>query len=215
MKNYLLSLGTLALLAFTSCGGDEATTPAVDELAITTPVQNVMIAEVTATWCGPCGAWGKPTILSVSETYGKKAVKVSFNASASNDVLYVSDAAAYADYLNISGYPTQAINLKTVDTDGLTLISQIKDKMIRQADSVVALAPPDFIIILTGFSGVSIPKVLLAISSPILVQISSDKTLFSSAVISPLAKFSSTWAISLSPSAGLTFFGLAIIFILF
>jgi len=142
MKKYLLSLGTLALLAFSSCGSDEAAAPASSELDIATPVQNVMVAEFTATWCGPCGAWGKPTIAAVAENYGKKAVKVSFNSSASGDALFVQDASAFAGFLSINAYPSQAINLKKIDAPAsVTTVSQLQNYIIGVADAEVAKTP--------------------------------------------------------------------------
>lgn len=142
MKKYLLSLGTLALLAFSSCGSDDSAAPATSsELDVATPVQNVMVAEVTATWCGPCGQWGKGLIQEVAEMYGKRSVKVSFNSSAQGDVLFVQDALAFSDFINIDGYPTQAINLKRVVQTFPASITVLKQKVVDLAEVEAAKAP--------------------------------------------------------------------------
>jgi len=141
MKKYLLSLGTLALLAFSSCGSDEAAAPAASELDIATPVQNLMVAEVTATWCGPCGQWGKGLIAEVAEMYGKRSVKVSFNSSSQGDALFVQDALAFADFIAITGYPTQAINLKRVNQTFPASIAVLKQKVVDLAEVEAARAP--------------------------------------------------------------------------
>ena len=142
MKKYLLSLGTLALLAFTSCGGEDSAAPAASsELDIATPVQNVMVAEVTATWCGPCGQWGKGLIADVADLYGKRSVKVSFNSSSQGDILFVQDALAFADFINIDGYPTQAINLKRVVQTFPASITVLKQKVVDLAEVEAAKAP--------------------------------------------------------------------------
>lgn len=135
-------MGTLALLAFSSCGGDDAAAPASSELDIATPVQNVMVSEFTATWCGPCGLWGKPTIAAIADNYGKKAVKVSFNSSASGDALFVQDASAFAGYLSINAYPSQAVNLKLIDAPAsVRTVQQLQDYIIGIADAEAAKAP--------------------------------------------------------------------------
>jgi thiol-disulfide isomerase/thioredoxin len=121
--------------------------PSKDELDVE-DVQNVMISEFTATWCGPCGQWGKPTISEVAEKYGKRSVKVSFNSSSQSDILFVQDAAAFADYVSIDGYPTQAVNLKRVVQVFPASLTQIKQKIYDIAD-VEAAKSPDAVVGLT------------------------------------------------------------------
>lgn len=143
MKKYLLSLGVIALMAFTSCGGEDAAAPSDSNPELNVAdVQNVMVSEVTATWCTPCGQWGKPTISTVAETIGKKAVKVSFNSSTQGDRLYVSDASTYMSYINTNSFPTQAINLKKVSPPAsVTLVSQLQDYIVDLATTEAAKAP--------------------------------------------------------------------------
>jgi thiol-disulfide isomerase/thioredoxin len=114
--------------------------PSIDELDVDN-VQNVLISEFTATWCGPCGQWGKPTIAEVAEKYGRRSVKVSFNSSSQGDVLYVQDADAFADFVSIDGYPTQAVNLKRVVQVFPASLTQIKQRIYDMSDVDAAKSP--------------------------------------------------------------------------
>lgn len=114
--------------------------PTTDELDVEN-IQNVMVSEFTATWCGPCGQWGKPTITEVAERYSNRSVKVAFNSSDQGDILYVQDARPFADFLSINGYPTQAINLIKVDQVFPASIAQLKQKIYDLSDVEAAKSP--------------------------------------------------------------------------
>jgi len=142
MKNVLLSIGLVALLGLASCGSDSKTeAPAYtpDALDVADTEKKVMVAEFTATWCGPCGQWGKAAVATVADSLGSKGVKVSFNASANNDILYVRETEGFAAYCGITAFPTQVLNLKEVP--GATTVAQVISNLILEGKAEANIKP--------------------------------------------------------------------------
>ncbi len=73
-----------------------------------------LVSKTTATWCGPCGAWGWTLFNDIISSNSDKAIYVGLYASNSasnkNDLFYQASATTLANEWGIKGYPTFSTN---------------------------------------------------------------------------------------------------------
>jgi thiol-disulfide isomerase/thioredoxin len=149
MKRFLFpaSLG-LALLTFASCEQDNRIAGCTDPFAINfNPSVQVsdddgscvypkqerlgMIADFTATWCGPCGDWGLPAFKEAAKQTSNKAVALAVHAGGSD--LAVAESEALNDAFGITGIPTLLAN-GTVDASSAgPLVTAVNDFITQDA----------------------------------------------------------------------------------
>jgi thiol-disulfide isomerase/thioredoxin len=116
MKKALPFLLIIGALAFGCSKSDSTSITLVDpnEAKLSaTAVQKAYIADFTATWCGPCGAYGQPQLNSIASTYPNEVVAMAVHASASNDPFYSKIAGDMATAINLTGFPTISLGLKS------------------------------------------------------------------------------------------------------
>ncbi len=121
-KLLLLAIPLSMMIAFGACK-KEKTEPGTDDTTggsgasnglVVEQVNNSLITKATATWCGPCGAWGWTLYNDIITSNKTSAKFISLYASTSsswdNNLFYTADAAVLAQAFGIKGYPTMSTN---------------------------------------------------------------------------------------------------------
>ena len=72
-----------------------------------TPTQNIVGIYFGGTWCGPCGAYGKPTKEQMAAEFGDKLTLIScqLNGQGAPDPMNNADANAFAATFGVTGVP--------------------------------------------------------------------------------------------------------------
>jgi thiol-disulfide isomerase/thioredoxin len=112
MKKTLPFLLIIGALAF-GCSKSETSTPAspVETALSKSAVQKALVTDFTATWCGPCGAYGMPQMSDLKSKYSESAVLMAIHGTG-NDPLTNSKGTAYVSSLGISSFPTIQLQMK-------------------------------------------------------------------------------------------------------
>ncbi|MCK9481047.1 MAG: Omp28-related outer membrane protein [Bacteroidia bacterium] len=110
MKKVLLLMIPALLIGFAGCkkdkkddGGDNS-----GKTTTTKPVQNVMMFYFGGTWCGPCGAYGKPTIQAAKKINERvHVVSCQVNgAGGATDPFNNAHSTQLAGVFSVKGVPT-------------------------------------------------------------------------------------------------------------
>lgn len=150
-KLSLLTVLFAMIIAVSSCKKSEETstpdnggTPA-KEITIEKK-QFSMFIDFTATWCGPCGAWGIPTFQNALTTNGSNVVGFAVHAappqqsdlvgyyhkSTTNDTLFISpvlsDLLNGINGLSLTGWPTLWLNNAKMSSNAAAINSAITAK---------------------------------------------------------------------------------------
>jgi thiol-disulfide isomerase/thioredoxin len=124
-----LGVFALALLSLSSCEQDNRISGCADPFAINFD-QSIQVSDddgtcvyppeerralffdITATWCGPCGDWGVPTVEEVLEANkGKNNLEFMAIHPSDSDPMFHAHALAIAEnYPEFTGYPTLVVN---------------------------------------------------------------------------------------------------------
>lgn len=82
-KISLLCLFLAGVVVFSSCKKDEETTGTDNSQIVIETKQRSLLMDFTATWCGPCGAYGTPTFKKIAASHSNKIVGLSFHTGTS------------------------------------------------------------------------------------------------------------------------------------
>jgi hypothetical protein len=83
-KSVLLSLLFAVIAVISSCKKEEESTGTGGSSQIVVDAkQRSLLMDFTATWCGPCGAYGTPTLKKIAATHSDKMVGISFHTGTS------------------------------------------------------------------------------------------------------------------------------------
>ncbi len=150
-KIKLLTLVFATVILLTNCKKKETEPTGAGETAWFEPEnkQRSLLLNYTATWCTYCGSWGHPTFKAALNGLNDNAFGIAIQASGSdliayqykpnNDTPFVSrflfDMISSINNVNVSGYPTLAVNNKSGYGGGA------QNSMIADANSYNANAP--------------------------------------------------------------------------
>lgn len=107
MKKQIYAIAIAAVMIMAGCSKDSTSsgsngTGGNNETAD----QNVAAVYFGGTWCGPCGAYGKPMKEAMEAKYGDKFAFISCQVSGSStDPMNVADANTLAGTFNVTGVP--------------------------------------------------------------------------------------------------------------
>jgi hypothetical protein len=109
MKKVLLISSAVALTMFAACKKDKKT-PTTEAPFTVEQKQNAAYMYFGGTWCGPCGAYGKPTKQALHENaLNANAVFVSFQIQTGSDPFATTVTDATSGYFGVTGVPTAFI----------------------------------------------------------------------------------------------------------
>lgn len=110
MKKVLLLMIPALLIGFAGCKKDKKgdSSNGSGTPTETKPVQNVMMFYFGGTWCGPCGAYGKPTVQAAKKLNDRvHVISCQVNgAGGAVDPFNNQSANGLADVFGVSGVPT-------------------------------------------------------------------------------------------------------------
>lgn len=114
MKKALLLVPAVALMFTVSSCKKEVPPQEINNISTT---YKPLVFKFTATWCGPCGAYGYPVIKDILTQHGSKVTVLSVNSDDDINSGTPPGAGGLQSFFNVSGIPTLGVNLGEVSTD--------------------------------------------------------------------------------------------------
>jgi Outer membrane protein Omp28 len=110
MKKYLLITSAIALTLVAGCKKEKKTSGGGETPFTVSQTQNAAYMYFGGTWCGPCGAYGKPTKQALHEaSANSNAVFISFQIQTGNDPFATSVTDGTAGSFGVTGVPSAFI----------------------------------------------------------------------------------------------------------
>lgn len=139
-KITLLSLLFAGIFIISSCKKDEepSGTGGSSQIVIDSK-QRSLLMDFTATWCGPCGAYGTPTFKKIAATHGDKIVGLSFHTGTSELSPYyyrgTSDSTVVSPLFSLI-FRSSGIEYDSTGTFGLPSFT-LNQKMVAIKEDVI------------------------------------------------------------------------------